>query len=239
MTSPAVWAFGSALGVSLASLVGVAVLPLGRGRHRDVTPGLLALGAGALLGNAGLHLLPEALAASRSLVGPLVAFTASLLGFAALDGAIHFVVSRRGSDGVHSVGYVNLLADAVHNLVDGVAMAVAYSVDFELGVATTLAVLAHEVPTELGDFAILLDAGFSRRRALALNLLSGFAAIAGVALAWLLGQRVQSFATTALPIVAGGFVYIAVTHLLPRLLRRRVPLDLAFLGAGLLLMLVL
>ena len=118
-------------------------------------------------------------------------------------------------------------------------MAVAYSVDFELGVATTLAVLAHEVPTELGDFGILLDAGFSRRRALVLNLLSAFAAIAGVGLAWLLGQRVQSFATAALPIVAGGFVYIAVTHLLPQLLRRRVTLDLAFFGAGLLLMLAL
>ncbi len=238
MTSPHVWAFGSALGVSLVSLVGLAMLPLGRGRHRDITPSLLALAAGALLGNAGVQLLPEAFAASRSLVGPLAAFTASLLGFAALDGAIHFV-SQRGSYGIHSVGYINLLTDAVHNLVDGVAMAVAYSVDLELGVATTLAVLAHEVPTELGDFAILLDAGFSRRRALLLNLVSGFAAIAGVALAWLLGQRVQSFATAALPIVAGGFVYIAVTHLLPKLLRRRVPLDLAFLGAGLLLMLVL
>jgi zinc and cadmium transporter len=232
----ALWAFASALVVSAASLVGIALLPLRDGRAAAIIPLLVALAAGALLGDALFHMLPEAFAVSARLAEPVLSLSAGIVGFSALDAWIRSWPRRAG---VHSVGYVNLAADAIHNLVDGVAIAVSYAVSVEVGLATTVAVLAHEVPAELGDYGILLHAGFSPRRALVLNLLCSVTAIVGVALALGLGLVTGFFAGLSLPFTAGAFIYISVVHLLPEILRRRRPRELAILGASFAAMYVL
>jgi zinc and cadmium transporter len=127
----------------------------------------------------------------------------------------------------------------VHNFVDGVAIAASFAVGPELGVATTLAVLAHEVPAELGDFGILLYAGFSRAQALALNGLCALSAVAGVLVVIAFGREVDAASGALLAVTAAGFVYVSAVHLLPLVLRRPGRAELASLAGGFGLMLLL
>ncbi len=226
-------ALASALLVSAASLVGIWALPLSEPRVRRLTPLLLALAAGALLGDALLHLLPEA----RARGGSFAWFPGALAAFVGFD-----LVLRgrgRGADRARRVAYLNLAADGVHNFVDGVAIAASFAVGAELGVATTLAVLAHEIPAELGDFGILLHAGFTRARALALNGLCALSAVAGVLLVIAFGSQVDAASGALLAVTAAGFVYVSAAHLLPLVLRERRSEQFVALGVGFGLMLVL
>jgi zinc and cadmium transporter len=230
---PELAALASALVVSAASLVGIWAVPLSEPGVRRVTPLLLALAAGALLGDALLHLLPESLERG----GSLGAFAAALAGFVAFDLALR--ARARGADRSRRVAYLNLAADGVHNFVDGVAIAASFAVGPELGVATTLAVLAHEVPAELGDFGILLYAGFSRGQALALNGLCALSAVAGVLVVIAFGREVDAASGALLAVTAAGFVYVSAVHLLPLVLRRPGRAELASLAGGFGLMLLL
>jgi zinc and cadmium transporter len=234
---PEAGALASAFVVSAASLVGIAVLPSDDARIRRLTPILLALACGALLGDALLHLLPEAFARAGSVFAPGAVFALAFAGFLAVDVALR--ARLRGAPPVRVVGYLNLAADAVHNLVDGMAIAVSWAVGPELGVATALAVLAHEVPAELGDYGILLYAGFSRARAIALNMACALSAVLGVLLVVAFGVGVDALARIALPLTAGGFVYVSAVHLLPGVLRQRDLASLAALAAGVAFMVAL
>ena len=124
---------------------------------------------------------------------------------------------REDQDVNKPVGYMVLFSDGLENLIDGMAIGTAFLVSVPLGVATTLAVLAHEIPVEMGDFAVMLKAGFSRKKALVLNFLSGLIAVVGVAIALYLGSVVPAFSAYATPIAAGAFIYIAGTALLPQI----------------------
>jgi zinc and cadmium transporter len=236
---PGAAALASAFVVSAVSLLGIAVLPAGGVWIRRGAPLVLAFACGALLADALLHLLPEAWARAGGFAGPTAIFAASLAGFLAVDVALRRRL--RGAAAGQVVGYLNLGADAVHNFVDGMALAASFAVGPELGLATTLAVIAHEVPAELGDYAILLHAGFDRARAIALNFLCALSAVLGVLLVIGFGVAAGALAQSALPIAAGGFVYVSCVHLLPGVLRGRNPAALAALalGAGLMLALKL
>lgn len=230
---PELAALASAFVVSAASLVGILAVPLSEPGVRRVTPLLLALAAGALLGDALLHLLPESLERGGSLGG----FAAALAGFVAFDLLLR--ARARGADRSGRVAYLNLAADGVHNFVDGVAIAASFAVGPELGVATTLAVLAHEVPAELGDFGILLYAGFSRAQAIALNGLCALSAVAGVLVVIAFGQSVDAASGALLAVTAAGFVYVSAVHLLPLVLRQPGRGEFAALAGGFGLMLLL
>ena len=114
---------------------------------------------------------------------------------------------------------MNLIADGAHNFIDGVLIGVSYMVSLPIGIATTIAVILHEIPTEIGDFGVLLHAGYSTRRALQYNFLSALMAVAGTLLALSIGPSISSFTTAVLPITAGGFLYIAGSDLIPELHR--------------------
>jgi len=118
---------------------------------------------------------------------------------------------------VHPVGKLVLLSDGVHNFIDGVIIGISFLVSFPIGVATTLAVILHEIPQEIGDFAVLLHAGYTRKRALWLNFLSALSAVAGTLFAFILGESGESLMSWVLPLAAGGFIYIAMTDLIPEL----------------------
>jgi zinc and cadmium transporter len=232
VNSAAALALVSVLGVSLASLVGILLVPAMRRPSRELIAVLMSLAVGAMLGNAFLHLIPRSLESASSPYVPALFTIGGLVGFSLLEAVVR---RRLTSHPELSVGYMNLIADGIHNFVDGVAVAAAFLVSPETGAAVTLAVLLHEVPQELGDFGVLLHAGFSWRRALLYNFASGALAIVGAAGTLLLAESGVDLETPLLPIIAGGFLYVALVDLLPDLGRHLTP-RLAVLEVGAILL---
>lgn len=205
--------------ISLISLVGVGGLAINKNLIKRITFLLISLAAGTLIGDVFLHILPEIAESGAEwswggvvIVGILAFFLLEKL----LSWHHHHHVDQSEEECDHSVGWINLAADGLHNFVDGLILAAAFSTSLELGIATTIAVMLHEIPQELGDFGVLMHAGFSRGRALAYNFVSALMAVAGFMLAY----AVSSFMETAdylMAFAAGGFIYIAVADLLPEL----------------------
>jgi zinc and cadmium transporter len=141
------------------------------------------------------------------------------------------------------LGYMNLFGDAFHNAIDGLIIGGAYLVSVPLGLATSLAVLLHELPQEIGDFAVLLYSGFTVRRAIAYNFVSSLTAYIGLLIALLLGTHQDSFTRFLLPFTAGSFIYIAGSDLIPEIRGetqlRNSMVKLAFIFSGLLLLFLL
>ena len=135
------------------------------------------------------------------------------------------------------------MADGLHNFIDGVLIGASYVVSVPIGLGTTIAVLLHEIPQEIGDFGVLLHAGFGKARALWLNFFTATLAIAGAVLSLLMGSQLQQFSTAVLPFAAGGFIYIAGSDLVPELHKERQPpqaaIQLIAIGVGIGLMLLL
>jgi zinc and cadmium transporter len=212
------WTIGSVGVVSAVSLAGAATLVLRPGTLERAQLALISFAAGALLGDAFIHLLPEVsetrtgfdLTASFCLLGGVISFFI-------LEKVLHWHHAHYAHDEViHPVAWTNLVGDGLHNFVDGSIIAGTFLVSTELGIATSLAVVLHEIPQELGDFAILVRAGLKPRRALLLNALSALAAVIG-GVATLLAASVGDLERFLVPATAGAFVYIASTDLLPEL----------------------
>lgn len=237
-----IWVLGSTLAVSLISLIGIVTLLIKEQMLRRMLFYLIAFSAGALIGSAFLHILPEVLEYKDSL------FVFSFL----IAGIVLFFVMERyfywrhchenGHCDVHSFTYLNLVGDGFHNLLDGLIIAASYNVSFQVGVATTLAVILHEVPQELGDFGVLLYGGFSKGRALFFNFLSALMAVAGALIGYFAAGASGQFSAMILPVTAGGFIYIATSDLIPEIhkerdLRRSTLAFTAFLlGIGLMIL---
>jgi zinc and cadmium transporter len=231
-------AVGVAL-VSAASLLGVLGLAGAPERAQRRARGLIGFAIGALLGDVFLHLLPEALA-QLSFQRTSVLVLAGWTLFFTLERVLrHDSLHHRWHHLSPIVG-VNLVGDGLHNVLDGMVIAASFQVDPALGLATTLAVLFHEIPQELGDFAILVHGGLPVRRALRLNLLSALAAFVGVAVVGLFGLRSQALAVALVPVTAGCFLYLAGTDLAPELHHERslrsAVRDLVAIAAGVALM---
>lgn len=230
--------------VGLCSLVGAAVLVL-RGQVKRLLPALIALAAGALIGDTFLHLLPQAVEEQGGFT-PMIGWCilGGLLGFFVIESVLHWHhhgedVHEHAPGGVHSVAWMNLLGDAIHNFVDGMLIAGAWLVGPEAGVATTIAVFLHEIPQEFGDLGVLIHAGFRPSKALLLNALCGAVAILG-ALVVLVAAGDLGLEAALVPIAAGGFLYVACADLVPEIRKRargwRLVVTCAALLAGLGLM---
>jgi len=120
-------------------------------------------------------------------------------------------------DHIKPFGYLNLISDGLHNLIDGIIIAAAYMINIEVGIATTVAVVLHEIPQEIGDFGLLIHAGFSKSKALLLNLLSASLSLVGVIIVLIIGNSIIDSTAYILAIAAGGFIYIAGSDLVPEL----------------------
>ena len=219
------WAYSlaSAGVVSLISLVGIVTLMVGVRRLDRIIPLLISLAVGALFGDALVHLLPEAFQDSTSSALTSLYVILGILLFFLLERFLHWHHEHheQSVNPVHPVAYVNLVSDGVHNFLDGLIIGASYLVSVSVGVATTVAVALHEVPQEQGDFGILVHAGFSPRRALLMNFLSGVLAFVGVIISLLLGPNVGEYTAFMLPLTAGGFIYIAGSDLIPELHHER------------------
>ncbi len=207
--------------ISLISVVGAALLLRG-GRVKRYLPFLVSLAAGALVGDVFLHLLPHSVAEAGRFEPTLAwGILGGLLGFFLIESLLHWHhhgedVHQHEPGGLHSFGWMNLIGDALHNAIDGMLIAAAWMASDEAGLATTIAVLLHEVPQEFGDFGVLLHAGFPPRRALLWNLGSAAFAFVGAAIVLALGESAGLHAVLV-PIAAGGFLYIACADLVPEM----------------------
>ena len=214
------YALISAVIVSLISLIGVVFIFFREEKINNLIFILVAFAAGALIGDSFFHILPEALINLDSLF-VFVLVIAGFLLFYILENLIHWehchdnqCIEHHGRK--HVLSKLNLIGDGIHNFIDGILIGVSYMVSFPVGLATSIAVVAHEIPQEMGDFAILLYSGLSKTRALIYNLISASLAILGVIIVYL-GFFKESFSVNILPIVAGGFLYIAMSDLIPEL----------------------
>jgi zinc and cadmium transporter len=203
----------SAMVMAAISLVGAATLLLTPAFRARVMQPLVAFSAGALVGGALFHLLPTALGL-QSTMGAMTACAAGFTAFLGLEHLLHRHHCRRAAaDCRRPVTWLILLGDALHNLLDGLAVGAAFVVDARLGVSTFLATAAHELPQELGDFAVLVDGGWSPRRALGLNLLASLTYLLGGLMA--LTAATMADVRWLVAVAAGQFLYIGASDLVP------------------------
>lgn len=219
MTTIYFYTFGSVVLVSLVSLIGVFTLSLKEEILRKYIFVFISIAVGALLGDAFIHLIPEALEASSNTTITSILVIAGLLAFFIIEKFLHW--HHHGEDNhdhaIHPVGKLVIFSDAVHNFLDGIIIAASFMVSLPIGIATTIAVVLHEIPQEVGDFAVLLHSGYTKKRALWLNFLSALSAIIGAAFFFALGAAAELSAAWLLPVAAGGFIYIAASDLIPEL----------------------
>ena len=218
MASIYLYTFGSIAVVSVLSLTGILLLSFKEEIFRKCIPLFISIAVGALLGDAFIHLIPEALKNDESTSMSLL-IIAGILLFFVLEKFLHW--HHHGEDvetsHIHPVGRLVLASDIIHNFLDGVIIGASFMVSVPVGLATTLAVVLHEIPQEVGDFAVLLHAGYTKQRAIFLNFLTALSAFFGAALFFVIGEYAIPLTAYFVPLTAGGFIYIAVADLIPEL----------------------
>jgi zinc and cadmium transporter len=215
------WVFAliSVFVVSSISLIGVLALGVNTKKLGKILLYLVSFSAGSLLGDAFIHLIPEAIEE----IGLGISVSIWIIfGILASFSVERFLQWRHchiptSNEHVHSFVYMNLFGDAIHNLIDGLIIGGSYLVSIPIGIATTLAVIFHEIPQELGDFGILIYGGFSKRKALRYNFLTALTAVGGVLVAIVLGSMLEGFTPLLIPFAAGNFIYIAGSDLIPEI----------------------
>lgn len=228
------WIFGSILLVGVVSLIGVLALSLKEALLHRLLFLLVPLAAGALIGDSLFHLLPESFEESSNSISVSIAIIAGVLTFFVLEKFLHWHHAHHGKEEEHTghdcIDHANkprhlaplvITADAVHNFIDGVIIAGSFIVSIPLGIATTIAVLLHEIPQEIADFGLLLHSGLSKTKALLFNFLSALTAFLGAGLALALSGAVEQFSILALAFTGGSFLYIAIADIVPELHKER------------------
>ncbi len=205
----------STLIISLISFIGVLTLSFKKKLLKKILLALVALSAGALIGGAFLHLIPESIAefGDSMLLYVLIGFAIFFL----IEKILHWRHCHDPNCKIHTFAYMNLFGDATHNLIDGLIIGASFIINIQLGIATTIAIALHEIPQEIGDFAVLVHGGFSRARALFVNFLTALTAILGGIISYFLSTVAEASMKYILPIAAGGFIYISASDLIPEL----------------------
>jgi zinc and cadmium transporter len=193
-------------------------------------PALVSFAIGTLLGAAFLEILPHAIGSAANLQALFATVLAGILGFFVLEKLVlwrHYHIGDWDGHDHHAdpndrgrSGMMIIIGDGFHNFVDGILIAAAFLQSTELGVVTAAAIIAHEIPQEIGDFVILLHSGYSKLAALALNLLSSLAMLVGALLAYFTLRAAQEWIGTVLALAAASMIYVAVADLIPGLHRR-------------------
>jgi len=219
MTQTWIYTIISVFVISLVSLIGVFSLSVSLDKLKKILLFLVSFAAGALLGGAFLHLIPEAFEEADSFLKVSLFVLLGIVIFFILEKVIHWRHCHipTSDEHPHPLGMMNLIGDAFHNFIDGMIIAGSFLISPALGLTTSLAVLLHEVPQEIGDFGILLHAGYSRKKALFFNFLSALTAVLGAILTIIIGTRIEGITHFIVPFTAGGFIYIATADLIPEL----------------------
>jgi len=210
----------SSLSISLIVFVAVFFLLVKKRIINKILLFLISLSAGTLMGGAFIHLLPEA--ADKLSVDDLSLFVlGAFILFFLVEKLLHWRHCHKENCDIHSFGYMNLIGDSVHNFIDGLIIAATFLTDINLGITATIAIAAHEIPQEIGDFGVLLYSGFSKTKALIANFGVALFSIVGGIVGYLLSFNVENLTTYLLPIAAGGFIYIATSDLIPEIRKEK------------------
>jgi zinc and cadmium transporter len=215
-----VYAILSVTAISLISLIAIFALYLKEENLKKFLTYMVSFSTGALFGGAFFHLLPE--------ITNNIGFT-PLVSTYVLSGVLFsFVVEKfvhwrhchnpkHIHEKVHTFAYMNLFGDGIHNFIDGLIIGASYLINIPTGIATTIAVILHEIPQEIGDFGVLLQGGFNRKKALFFNFLTALTALVGVIIALIIGSYSEHMTVFLVPFAAGSFIYIAGADLIPEL----------------------
>lgn len=210
-------AISASILVSIISLIGIVSFLLKEEFLEKILLVLVGFGAGGLIGGAFLHLLPESLELSGNSLNTFVATIFGFVLFFVLEHYLYWRHCHKGKCDVHLFTYLNLIGDGIHNFIDGLIIGTSFFVNSKIGLVTSLIIILHEIPQELGDFGVLVYGGFSRWRALFYNLLSALTAVLGTVIGYFFSDYVDVFSRHLLPVAAGGFIYIASCDLIPQL----------------------
>lgn len=237
-----VYIFLSVFIVSIISLIGILTIAINKERLKNILIYFISFSAGALFGDTFIHLLPEAVKEGGfTLATSLYVLSGIIVSF-----IIEKIICWRHchlpitESHVHRYAYMNIFGDIVHNFIDGLIIGAAYIASIPVGVATTIAVILHEIPQEIGDFGVLLHGGFTRGKALFYNFVTALTAVLGAVLALVLTNYMNNANLFLLPFAAGSFIYIAGADLIPELHKetrvKKSAVQITFLILGVLIM---
>lgn len=210
------WIIISTFIISLFSLVGILTIAWRKEKLEKILLTLVALASGALIGGAFLHLLPEAIEkydGESLFFWVLIAFVV----FFIVEKIFQWRHCHKGNCVVHPFGYMTIMGDSLHNFIDGLIIAAAFLESTQFGLIVSLMVAFHELPQEIGDFGVLLFAGFQKKKALMINFLTALTAIVGGLIGFFLANYSEVFIKIAIPFAAGGFIYVGASDLLPEI----------------------
>jgi zinc and cadmium transporter len=224
------WIIATTFSISLIAFVGSLALALKERVLNKVILIFVAFSAGALIGGAFLHLIPEAiLEMSVNESSLLRTFTYLLAGFCSffvLEQVIRWHHHHATSHPkIMPFSYLILLSDGIHNFIDGLVIAASFIVSFPIGISTALAIAIHEIPQEIGDFGVLIYGGIQKRRALILNFISAITVLFGGVTGYLLKGWIGESIVLLLPFAAGNFIYISSTDLIPEIRYKESPIQ--------------
>lgn len=200
--------------VSLIAFIGILFIGLKEAFLKRILMALVGFASGSLIGGAFIHLLPESLEKTGQAIFYYV--IVGIVFFFIMEKFLYWRHCHEGKCPIHIFAYLNLIGDGIHNFIDGMIIAASFIISYDLGTATTLAVIFHEIPQEIGDFGVLIYGGIGKRKAIAYNFVSALTAIVGALITYHLAY-IQGIEQFLVPFAAGGFIYIAATDLMPEL----------------------
>ncbi len=211
--------------VSVVSLAGIFTLSLKKELLDKSLLFLVSLSVGSLFGDAFIHLIPSILEKNDFTLSVSLSILLGIFIFFVLEELLHWRSCQMPHDDHddehehhhHNLAIMNLAGDGIHNFIDGLVIAASYFISIPVGIATTIAVIAHEVPQEISDYGILLYSGLSKYKALFYNFLSALMSVVGAIIGLMIGTGSEKFIALMLPLAAGGFIYIAGADLIPEL----------------------
>lgn len=208
------WIIGAAILDSLLGFTGILSFYFNDRMVHKLSFYLTAFAAGALMGGAFFHLIPEAAEFFEPLQMSII-IMAGFIAFLAIEGYFHW--HHHEDCGIHPFTYVMVVGDAIHNAIDGFVIAASFIASIPLGIATTLVIITHEFPQQLGVFGVLLHGGQTKQKAILYSFLAQSTVIIGALLGFFLASASVTFSEMLLPIAAGGFIYIAGADLVPEM----------------------
>lgn len=205
--------------VSLVSLIGIVTIPINTNKLKKILIFFISFSAGALLGDVFIHIIPELIEKNNFTLNTSLYLLSGIIFSLFVEKIIqwrhcHMPITKNH---IHNIAYMSLFGDLIHNFIDGLIIAASFLTNIQLGIATTIAVVLHEIPQEIGDFGILLHSGFTKKKALIFNFLFSLSAILGVIFAFYLKDFMENSVVFLNSFAAGTFIYIASSDLIPEL----------------------
>ena len=222
------WILLSTVVISLISLMGVFAIFMQKKTLHGVINYLVAVSIGGLIAGAFFHLIPEA-EHELGLETTFIFICVGLLLFFVIEKIFHWRHCHKDDCKIHSFAYTSLTGDAVHNFLDGILIAAAFLINFKVGIVSSLAIILHEIPQELGDFGVLLKGGFTKSKALLFNLLTALTCVVGGILGFVFLSKIEFLIPYIISLTAGGFIYVAISDLIPEI-RNELSLKKSFIN---------